>query len=110
MISLPVFSSLVSLLSQSVSEPIKKLFKPASMVAAAIFVVINLLLVLPPLRDYGFAAIIAIETLPTAWQILLGTIVLFALAYVIGSLGGVFLNFLNGDAFRESDLGGFFRD
>jgi hypothetical protein len=104
MLSLPVLSSLTELLTGTVTDEFKKLIQPASLVAAAIFMALNLVLIFPPLIAHRIAPAVALEALPAAWQIALGTLTLFALGYLINSLGGFFLDVLNGNAFRKSPL------
>jgi hypothetical protein len=102
----PVLSSLTELITGAVTEDFKKLFKPSALVAAGIFLALNLVVILPPLREVGFGPVVALERLSTAWQAALGTLLLFALAYVINSLGGPFLSLASGTAFRDSPIVG----
>jgi hypothetical protein len=105
MINLPVLSSLTELLTGTVTDEFKKVIQPASLVAAAIFMALNLVLIFPPLVPHRVAPVVALEALPSAWQIVLGTLTLAAMGYVINSLGGFFLGLLSGDAFRDSLVG-----
>lgn len=102
--NLPVLSSITDQLTGTVSDAFKKLVQPHSLVAAAIFITLNLVLVFPSLvmRRVSFA--LALAALPTAWQVALGVLVLIALGYLINSLGTYFLNIVNGNAFRDSPL------
>lgn len=104
MVTLPVLSSLTELLTGTVTDEFKKLLQPAALVAAAIFLTLNLALILPALVDGGIAPFVALERLPVAWQLALGTLVLLALGYLTNSLRGSFLSILNGNAFRNSPL------
>jgi hypothetical protein len=104
MANLPVLTSLTELLTGTVTDEFKKLIQPASLVTAAAFLALNLVLVLPPLVAYRVAPAVAVESLPTIWQIVLGTLILFTLGYIINSLGGFFLSLLSGNAFRNSPV------
>jgi hypothetical protein len=106
---LPAISSLVSLLSESVGG-LKDLYRPASLVAAAYFALLHLVLIFPPLRDSGFLPIVAFERLPTVWQVVLGTFILFTLAYILTVMAQSFLNLLNGQALHDvPELAAWFR-
>jgi hypothetical protein len=104
MASLPVLSSLTELLTGTVTDEFKKLIQPASLVAAAIFMALNLVLIFPLLVARRVAPAMAFAALPSGWQIALGTLTLAGLGYLISSLEGFFLSVLNGDAFRDSPL------
>lgn len=101
---LPAISSLVSLLSSSITG-LEKLWKPTSLVAATYFALLHLVLIFPPLRDSGFAPIVAFERLPTVWQVVLGTFILFTLAYILTVMGESFLSLVNGRALHDHDPG-----
>jgi hypothetical protein len=100
----PVLSALTELLSGAVPEEFKKLFKPSALVAAAIFLTLNLVLILPALREAAFGPVAALDRLSSAWQIVVGTLLLFALAYVFNSLGGAFLELASGASVAHSPL------
>jgi hypothetical protein len=102
--TVPVLSALTELLSGAVTEEFKKLFKPSALVASAVFLTLNLVLILPVLRALGIGPVIALDQLSTAWQIVLGTLLLFALAYVLSSLGGAFLALMSGASLRDSPV------
>lgn len=105
MASIPVLSSVADLLTKTVaSEEFKKLFQPWALVAAAIFLAFNLLLVIPGLVSAGVAPLAALQRLPTIWQILIGTLVLTALGYLISSLGSSFVDLVSGNALRGSPI------
>jgi hypothetical protein len=97
---LPAISSLVSLLSTSVGG-LKDLYKPNSLVAAAYFALLHLVLIFPPVRDGRFLPVVAFERLPTVWQVVLGTFILFTLAYVLTVMAQSFLNLVNGQALQD---------
>ena len=101
---LPVLSSITDQLTGTVSDAFKKLVQPHSLVAAAIFLTLNLVLVVPSLMLRRVPFALALAALPTAWQIALGVLALIALGYLINSLGAFFLNIVNGNAFRDSPL------
>jgi hypothetical protein len=104
--TVPVLSALTELLSGSVTEEFKKLLKPSMLVASAVFLTLNLVLILPVLRALGAGPVVALDQLSTAWQIALGTLLLFALAYVLNSLGGAFLALTSGACLRDSPIVG----
>lgn len=92
---LPAISSLVSLLSSSITG-LKDPFKPTAVVAATYLALLHLVLIFPPLRDNGFLPIVAFERLPTVWQVVLGTFLLFILSFILNVMGESFLNLVNG--------------
>ena len=102
----PVLSSLAGLFSGTVTDEFKKLIQPQSLVAAAVFLALNLTLILPELvrRRVPFATTLA--GLSTAWDVLLATLVLFILGYLVNCLGNFFLNILSGTTLRDSPLVG----
>lgn len=106
--SLPVLSSLSQLLSGTVNEEFRRLLNPWSLVSAAIFMFLHLTLLFPLLREANFSPIIALESLPTVWQIALGTLCLFAFSYLVNSLAGVFLAVANGRMWENYPLVGQF--
>ena len=107
---LPAISSLVSILGNSVTSW-KDLGKPTALVAAAYFALLQLVLIFPPLRAIGFLPVVAFERLPTLWQVLLGTFILFTLGFILNVLGESFLNLVNGRALSDHlpELGAWFR-
>ncbi len=104
--TIPVLSAFTELISGYVTEEFKKLLKPSALVTSAVFLALNLVVILPPLRAVGFRPVVALERLSTAWQVALGTLLLFALAYVTNSLGASFLSLASGTAFRGSPIVG----
>ncbi len=58
--SIPVLSSLGSMLSGTVTEELKKLLNAFSMVVAAIFLALHFVLVLPTLRERAVPAVLAV--------------------------------------------------
>ena len=101
----PVLSSLTELLTGSVTDDFKKLIKPGPLVAAAIFLALNQVLVLPALRQHRIAVILAFESLSTTWQVLLGTFILFVSGYLLNASGTTFVNLISGQIIRDTWLG-----
>ena len=99
--SIPVFSSITTLLSGTVSDQLRALLKPFGMVVAAIFLALNLVLVFPTLMDLGLAAVLALEALPLAWQSVIGALALFVLGYLVSNFSSAFVAFLSGDTLRD---------
>lgn len=97
---LPAISSLVSLLTTSISG-IKDLFKPITGVAAVYFILLQLVIVFPPLRDSSFAPILAFAALPTVWQLALGALILLLLSFLLNVGTTTFLNLVNGRTLHE---------
>lgn len=93
---LPAISSLVSLLSGSITGLKDLVTKATSLIAAAYFGLLHLVLIFPPLRDSGFLPIVAFERLPTVWQVVLGTFIFFTLAFILSVMGQSFLGLVNG--------------
>ncbi|MCB0254074.1 MAG: hypothetical protein H6649_02280 [Caldilineae bacterium] len=104
MASIPVLSSITELLTGTFKDEFKKLFQPSSLVAAAIFLALNLVLVFPPLVRHRVTPFVTLQRLPTVSQILIGTLVLVAIGYLINSLDSAFVALMNGNAFRDSPL------
>ncbi|MCB8952353.1 MAG: hypothetical protein H6650_10105 [Ardenticatenales bacterium] len=101
----PVLSSLTELLTGSVTDDFKKLIKPGPLVAAAIFLALNQVLVLPALRQHRIVVILAFESLSTTWQVLLGTFILFVSGYLLNASGTTFVNLISGQIIRDTWLG-----
>jgi hypothetical protein len=93
---LPAISSLVSLLSGSITGLKDLVTNATSLIAAAYFGLLHLVLIFPPLRDSGFLPIVAFERLPTVWQVVLGTLIFSTLAFILSVMGQSFLNLVNG--------------
>lgn len=104
MTSLPVLSSISTFLSGTINEEFKKLVKPASLVLAGIFTVLNLVFILPTLRLARLAQIAELEALPTAWQLALGTLAIITLAYLFSNLGESFIGLAKGNAVEDVPL------
>jgi hypothetical protein len=96
-------SSIATLMTGGVTEDFKSIARPRSMVAAAIFLALNVVLVLPPLAQNNVRVALQLAALPTAWQAALATLVLFILAYLITSLSAFFLTLVSG-RFLENSL------
>ena len=105
MLSLPILSSLASSISSTIGDNFKDLFKPISIVAAGVFLSLNLVLILPPLTILNIGAINALESLPNIWKVLFATFLLLILGYIINNLGEFFLNVVNGSVIQESSIG-----
>lgn len=101
----PVLSSLTEVLGNTITDDFKKLIKPGPIVAAAIFLALNQVLVLPVLRQHHIAAILAFESLSTTWQVVLGTFILFVLSYLLNAAGSVMVNLASGQTIRDTWLG-----
>lgn len=103
---LPILSSLSELFSK-VTEDFKSLFQAWSLVAAGLFLFLNLLLVYPLAR--GIPAVKAFEGLVTLIQVAVGTFALFFLGYLVNSLSSFFVALAGGQAFRGSLIDGMMR-
>ena len=98
---LPAISSLVSLLSGSITGLKDLVTNATSLIAAAYFGLLHLVLIFPPLRDSEFLPIVAFERLPTVWQVVLGTLIFFTLAFILSVMAQSFLNLVNGQALHD---------
>jgi hypothetical protein len=103
---LPVLSSITDQLTGTLSDAFKKLVQPHSLVAAATFTTLNIVLIYPTLVTHRVGLALAITALSTAWQIALGILALLALGYLINSLGSFFLNMVSGESFTRSPIVG----
>jgi hypothetical protein len=106
-----LISPLLSFFSDTVAgtfknEDLKKLVQPRSLAAAAIFLVLNAILIYPTPALRRLPAIIEIENLPALWQVVLGVLLLLILSYLLNSLEGTFLALTNGSALRDSPIVG----
>ena len=101
----PVLSSLTEVLGNTITDDFKKLIKPGPLVAAAIFLALNQLLILPVLHQHNVAAVLAFESLSTTWQVALGTFILFILSYLLNAAGSVMVNLASGQSIYDTWLG-----
>jgi len=85
-VQLPILGTLSALFSDAGDE-FKKLLEPWALIAAAALLALGLVFFYLPLRA-GSAALLAFEGWPAAWQIIVATALLFALAYLINTLSG----------------------
>lgn len=108
MLNIPFLSAVSELISGTVNDEFKRLIRPQPLVAAGVFLTLNLVLIFPELLLRRVAFAVALAGLSTVWQGLLGTLVLLILAYLIDSLGSVFVNLVSGSALRESQMIGSF--
>ena len=103
---LPILSSLSELFSK-VTEDFKSLFQAWSLVAAGLFLFLNLLLVYPLAR--AIPAIKAFEGLDKFIQVAVATFALFLFGYLVNSLSSFFVVLAGGQAFRGSLIDGMMR-
>ena len=96
---LPILGTLSALFSDAGDE-FKKLLEPWALIAAAALLALGLVFFYLPLRA-GSAALLAFEGWPAAWQIIVATALLFALAYLINTLSGFFLALAGGRPLRD---------
>jgi hypothetical protein len=97
-------SSITTLMTGGVTEDFKSAVRPRSMVAATIFLALNVVLVLPPLAQSNVKVVLQLAALPTGWQAALATLLLFILAYLITSLSAFFLSLVSGRFLDNSFL------
>jgi len=95
-------SSIASIMTGGATEGFKSLIRPRSLVAAAIFLALNVVLVLPLLARGDVKVVLQISALPTVWQTALATLALLILAYLITSLSAFFLTNVSGRFLRKS--------
>jgi hypothetical protein len=95
-------SSIASMMTGGATEGFKSLVRPRSLVAAAIFLALNVVLVLPLLARGDVKVVLQLSALPTAWQTALATLALFILAYLITSLSAFFLSLVSGRFLEKS--------
>ena len=101
---IPALASLTSLLSGAVAGDFRNLFKPSDLIAAAVFLALNLVLVLPALRNAGVSVVVAPEQLSTVWRLALGALFFVTLAYILNSLGPAFLTLASGAVIKDSPI------
>ncbi|HZI11537.1 MAG TPA: hypothetical protein VE153_14240 [Myxococcus sp.] len=95
-------SSIATLVAGGVTEDFKSVIRPRSLVAAAIFLALNVVLVLPPLAQNNVKKVLQFAALPIGWQAALLTLKLFILAYLINSLSAFFLTLVSGRFLENS--------
>src|SRR5262245_31405382 len=95
-------SSISTLLGGGATSDFKKLVQPRGLVAASIFLALNVTLVLPSLASGNVRAAMLYAALSTGWQLTIGTLALFALGYLINSLGPFFLSVVSGSTLLRS--------
>ena len=101
---IPALASLTNLLGGAVVGDFRKPFKPSDLIAAAVFLALNLVLVLPALRSAGVSVIVALEQLSSVWRLALGALFFVTLAYILNSLGPAFLTLASGAAIKDSPI------
>ncbi len=85
-------------------ESLKKLVQPSGIIAAAIFLLLNLLIIYPPLAAKELAIITNFAALDSAWQIVIGLTVLVVLSYMLVSLSNSILRLMTGELWSDSPL------
>ena len=99
-----ILTSIGSLLSGTVTEEFRKLFQPASLIAAALFVTLNLVLVYPFLVEQRVHFVLILQSMGAVAQLALISLLILALGYLVGSLGPAFLGLVTGDSVRDARL------
>lgn len=92
-------------LSNTVTDTLKGILKPAVLFAAALFVFLNLIFVLVPVSglDSGLGvAMSALLSLDVVWLAAIFAVVAVILAYVLGSLSNTILNIMTGEAWEDA--------
>jgi hypothetical protein len=97
-------SSIATMMTGGVTDDFKSVIRPRSMVAAAIFLALNVVLVLPPLARNDVKVVLQLAALSTGWQAALATLALFILAYLITSLSAFLLTLVSGRFLEDSVL------
>ncbi len=97
---LPLLGTLSALFGDAKDE-FRKLLEPWALIAAAMFLGLGLGFFYLPLRPY-LPGLRAWEEWTTAWQVIVASALLFALAYLINTLSGFFLALAGGRPLRDS--------
>jgi hypothetical protein len=111
--SLVPITGLKDFLTGSIWDKFKELIEPYALVNATIFIVLNLILVVPAIGSLGKNSIVGLLTTATTesstdggnldiWRFILGTILVFVFSYTINHLSPFFLNLASGEVFRDS--------
>lgn len=103
---LPAISEL---LSGSVTESLKNVFKPAYLFTAALFFFLNLVFFLAPARELDtFISPFADEllSLDTAWLLAVGSAAVLILAYILSSLNTTIYRLMTGETWERLPLFG----
>ena len=107
-LGLPNIDSIKELITGNLSDRLKAWIEPHAIVNAAIFLILNLALVLPPLlpalsinRNPFVASLLRLSP---AWQAVLAGFTLLLFSYLINTLGTFFLSLASGDVFRKTPL------
>jgi hypothetical protein len=80
--NISTLSALTEQIAGTVGDEFRKLIQPQSLVASAIFIALNLTLVLPELVNQGFTVAVTFANLPTTWQTVVGALTLVILTIV----------------------------
>ena len=99
-----ILSSIGSLLSGTSIEEFKKLFQPASLVAAALFLALNLVFVYPFLIEQRVHFVLVLQSMGAVAQLALLSLLILAVGYLIASLGPSFLSLVTGNSLRDARL------
>ena len=91
-------------LKGAVDESLKRLVQPSGIIAAAIFLLLNLLFIFPPLAAIKSPLVTGYQALDGGWQLVIGTTILLVLSYVLASLSNSILRLMTGELWIDSAL------
>lgn len=110
--SLVPINPLKDVLTGSIWDKFKELIEPYALINAIIFIVLNLVLVLPAAGNPETDSFIGLFTNTATfdagnldvWSLVVGTILVFIFSYIINNLNTFFLDFASGEIYRNSPI------
>ncbi len=89
-------------LKSTFDESLKKLIQPNGLIPAAIFLLLNLLLIFLPIADADYNAVAWFYALSDPWKLVIGTALLLVLGYLLASLSSSLLKVMTGELWANS--------
>lgn len=97
-----MLTAVSELLKGTFNESLKKLLQPAGIIAASVFLLLNVLFIVPTLEAQGVQLAVALNQLDDGWKFLLFAAFVIVFAYVLLSLGSTILRLMTGELLTAS--------
>ncbi|HEX8597396.1 MAG TPA: hypothetical protein VF952_02660 [Chloroflexia bacterium] len=97
-----VLGSVSAFLKDTFNEDIKKLVQPLGITTAAIFIFLNLFLILPPLEERNNPVVRGFLSLEDGWQVVTVVLITLVLSYLLLNFSTWILRLLTGELWAES--------
>jgi hypothetical protein len=101
---LVVLPAISDFLQDTFSESLKKPLQPSGLFVAAIFLLLQLLFILPPLARHDDPVVAAILGLSVLWQAALAALLALIMAYLLLSLSTTILKLFTGELWMSSPI------